>query len=111
MNRTQGSDSSIAVKIIQLLARIRTRRVINEYGDCPDSEVYILLPGDDYSREQEDEIGQPLFPSSLNTSWLDPQEHESDYSEEMDSFNGFATPSESSSDSSLQSKFLTWIHT
>ena len=106
------SDSSIAVKIIQLLARIRTRRVLNEYGDCPESEVYILLPGDDYPRELEDEIEfEPLLSKFSQYIMKEIRKSMNQITvKKWTSFNGFATSSDTSSDSPLQSKFLNWIH-
>lgn len=38
-------DRTIAVQLTQLICRIGIRRVIDARGNCPPSEVYLLLPG------------------------------------------------------------------
>jgi hypothetical protein len=40
------TNSSIAVQLVQLLCRINIRRVIDAQGNCPEAEIYLLLPGD-----------------------------------------------------------------
>jgi hypothetical protein len=40
------TNSSIAVQLVQLLCRINVRRVIDDQGNCPEAEIYLLLPGD-----------------------------------------------------------------
>jgi hypothetical protein len=40
------TNSSIAVQLVQLLCRINIRRVIDNQGNCPEAEIYLLLPGD-----------------------------------------------------------------
>ena len=40
------TNSSIAVQLVQLICRINVRRVIDEQGNCPESEIYLMLPGD-----------------------------------------------------------------
>lgn len=107
------SDSSIAVKIIQLLSRIRTRRVINEFGDCPESEVYLLLPGDDYPRDREDEIEfEPLLSKFSQYIMTEIRKSMNQITvKKWTSFSGFANSTDNSTDSTLQSKFLSWICT
>ena len=40
--------SQITVSILQAINRIRCRRVIDEYGNCKSSKIYLLIPhGDD----------------------------------------------------------------
>lgn len=105
------SNSSMAVKLIQLLARIRTRRVINKQGDCPESDVYLLLPSNDILHpddevdrrfdEMLDSLGSYVLKeikSSMNgvkiSNWL--------------SFGGFHNGNIQGK-LSIQDKFIFWI--
>ena len=36
--------SQITVSILQAINRIRCRRVIDEYGNCKSSKIYLLIP-------------------------------------------------------------------
>jgi len=112
-NHAGITDSSIAVKVIQLLARIRTRRVINKQGDCPESDVFILLPTKseihpDFEDEQcfeevLDSLGSYVLTeikSSMNGVKTD----------KWTSFSGF-TKSLTVGKQSIQDKFIYWIRT
>jgi hypothetical protein len=48
------ADSTLAVKLIQLFFRIATRSVSDDEGNCPESNIYILLPGDEIRKDVED---------------------------------------------------------
>ena len=45
------TNSSIAVQLVQLLCRINIRRVVDEEGNCPKADIFMMLPGDgEFSR-------------------------------------------------------------
>ena len=104
------AESSIAVKIIQLLARIKTRTVMNEHGDCPDTEVFLLLPGDEFHPDEEDEIEfEPLLSkfSQYILKEIRKSMHQVSVHKWL-SFSGFAPPRTDSSGDGLQERFLKW---
>ena len=48
--------SQITVSILQAINRIRCRRVIDEYGNCKSSKIYLLLPHGEEGEEILDGI-------------------------------------------------------
>ena len=106
------SDSTIAVKIIQLLARIQTRRVINDEGDCPESDVFILLPGKDINPDDEDEVNflpylNPISHYLLNEIQTSMNGVSINH---WTSFSGFAQPSNpKEGKGGIQDRFIEWI--
>ena len=49
--------SQITVSILQAINRIRCRSVINEYGNCKSSKIYLLIP----HREEGEKILDGIF--------------------------------------------------
>ncbi|MCE3234365.1 MAG: hypothetical protein K0Q50_545 [Vampirovibrio sp.] len=48
--RTELELGQLTVSIVQAINRIRCRRVIDVHGNCPDADVFILLPHGDAGR-------------------------------------------------------------
>lgn len=105
------ADSSMAVKLIQLIARIQVRKVENHLGDCPVSDVYLLLPSRvDIHPDFEDEMN---FRSALDVKgqYL-LEEIEKSMNEvcisKWTSFNGFGTKPKTGT-TNVHDKFIEWI--
>jgi hypothetical protein len=62
------SDSTLAVKLIQLFFRIATRMVIDDEGNCSSSNIYILLPGDEIGKDVEEvhDVNYEAYLTSLS---------------------------------------------
>ena len=103
------SDSSIAVKVIQLIARIRARMVANLQGDCEPTNVFLLLPGNTPTKDTQlfkhrlDKLGRFLLheiETSMNKVVI----------QNWTSFQGFSKPKQDSDDDCYkQDKFIAWL--
>ena len=100
------ADSNMAVKLIQLLARIKTRKVMNEEGDCPKSDIYMLLPG--FLTE-----GTSYRSTLSERSKFLLQEIEGNMNgisvENWDSFAGYTK--QTATNGSLADRFISWVST
>ena len=83
---------------------------MNEHGDCPDTEVFLLLPGDEFHPDEEDEIEfEPLLSkfSQYILKEIRKSMHQVSVHKWL-SFSGFAPPKTDSSGDGLQERFLKW---
>lgn len=111
-NNINIADSSMAVKLIQLIARIQVRKVINKEGDCAMSDVYMLLPSRfDIHPDVEDEMNFKSILDSKGQYLI----HEVEQSmnevsiEKWTSFTGFSSKRKKSDKVSVQDKFELWV--
>lgn len=105
------ASSSMAVKIIQLICRISLRTVIDKQGNCPECDIYLLLPG----REPfpEDVYWEPLL--KRDGPYLFKAIKDSLHNISIcnwESFNGFQTKTKNSiPESGVTDSFITWLST
>lgn len=107
------ANSAMAVKLIQLLSRIKTRTVINEKGDCPVSEVYMLLPStDEVDPDHEDETDFEEVINQLSKYLLSEvkQSMNGVSIEKWTSFLGFQHYRPNNSSDSVSDPFIKWIY-
>lgn len=107
-----GDDSiasaSIAVKIVQLLCRIRIRKVMDNVGNCPSADIYLPLESQETTastnfKTRLKKRGRYLLDcieSSLNGIKTD----------EWTSFSWNAKAQTKDDDSALSSRFIEWIN-
>lgn len=103
-NNSSIADSNMAVKLIQLLARIKTRVVQNKEGDCPESSIYLMLPGfvtsgTSYRNTLHDKGLFLLEEIEGNMNGINTQNWEG--------FGGYTKAKES--DGSVSDRFIEWI--
>ena len=106
------ANSSMAVKLIQLLARIKTRTVINDQGDCPESDVYMLLPStDEVHPDDEDDTDFGEVINSLSKYLLAElkQSMNGVHTQNWTSFAGFETSRPTTN--TISDNFISWIAT
>ena len=106
------ANSAMAVKLIQLLARIKTRKVINEQGDCPESNIYMLLPStDEVHPDDEDDTDFGEVTNSLSKYLLTElkQSMNGVRTQNWTSFGGFETNRPTTN--TISDKFIAWIAT
>ena len=106
------ASSNMAVKIIQLICRITLRTVIDRKGNCPECDIYLLLPGKEPF--PEDIYWEPLLKRDgpyLFRTIKDSLHNISIHN--WESFKGFQTKSRNSipKKGGVTDSFITWIST
>ena len=104
------ASSAIAVKLVQLLCRIRIRKVKDEIGNCPTSDIYLPL-------ESRDTDADTSFRAHLNRRgrYLLECIENSLNQIKVDEWTSFSWSSSSENDNgqpsaALSSRFITWIN-
>ena len=66
--RKSLKHGQIITSIIQAINRVRCRKVIDAEGNCPDTDVYLMLPDDGITREILEGIRKEM-PGIRTASW------------------------------------------
>ena len=107
LDKTDIASSAIASTLIQLICRIALRIVVDKHGNCPPSNIYIMLPGNKPPRSGQD---NQLFLTSLGTYLLDSIK-ESLYNitiKNWDSFKGYDDKGTGDDGHNLTTSFICW---
>lgn len=59
----------MTVSIVQSINRVRCRRVIDEYGNCPKTDIYIMLPEGDMAKSLLDGIRREMPNINILHDW------------------------------------------
>lgn len=103
------ASSNVAVKLIQLICRIAIRKVKDDNGNCPESDIYLLLDGDEPF--PGDVNYRPLLKrtSPYLLSQIEESLHNITVMNWID-FNGFQTrTSNSIPKGGVSDSFITWL--